>query len=140
MDDCIFCKIISGEEKCHAVYRDAMVMAFMDISPITPGHMLIVPIEHATGLTDLHSYVGTQMFQQAQILSEAVKKHSEVKGVNFYLADGAAAGQEVMHIHMHIIPRYENDGFRMKVPPHPPTSDSDLAAAADMIRQFMGAF
>ena len=97
------------------VYQDDCCSAFMDIQPINPGHTLVIPNRHAGRLVDLDEEEGAQMFRVAQRLAAALYK-SEVRceGVDFFLADGAAAGQEVFHIHLHIFPRYVGDGFSVR--------------------------
>jgi histidine triad (HIT) family protein len=113
--DCIFCKILSGELEASIVHQDDLCSAFMDIQPVNPGHVLVVPNRHAPSLADLKEEEGAQMFRVAQRLAAALRK-SDVKceGVNFFLADGAVAGQEVFHVHLHVFPRYAADGFGLK--------------------------
>ena len=110
---CIFCAIIAGEAPASVVYRDAVCCAFMDIQPVNPGHLLVVPLAHAVGLADLDAETGAQLMRVAQRLAGAVRAASELRceGVDLLLADGAAAGQEVFHVHLHVIPRYAGDGF-----------------------------
>ena len=93
-------------------------MAFMDVQPVTPGHLLVIPIEHATGLADLRPAVGAHLFAVAQRLAAAIR-HSGLKadGINFFLADGEAAGQEVFHVHLHVFPRFAGDGFGLRFGP-----------------------
>ncbi|HEX7594178.1 MAG TPA: HIT family protein, partial [Anaerolineae bacterium] len=83
--------------------------------PVNPGHILIIPNRHATYLADLDAEVGAQIFRVGQRLACALRA-SDVRcdGVNFFLADGAAAMQEIFHVHLHVFPRYEGDGFGLK--------------------------
>jgi len=117
-NDCIFCQIFAGELAVSLVHRDDLCTAFMDIQPVNPGHMLVIPNRHATYLAELEEEEGAQMFRVAQRLATALRQ-SEVKceGVNFFLADGEAAGQEVFHVHLHVFPRYWGDGFGLKFGP-----------------------
>jgi histidine triad (HIT) family protein len=117
-DPCVFCEIVSGREPASIVYRDDLVCAFLDIQPVNPGHLLVIPLTHAVHLSDLDMRVGERMFRAAQFLSEAIR-HCGVRceGVNFFLADGAAAGQEIFHAHLHVFPRFEGDGFGLRHPP-----------------------
>ena len=110
--NCIFCDVLSGKADGTFVYRDEAVAVFMDIQPVNPGHMLVVPNVHAATLADLDPEIGGHMFRVAQQVAQALRA-SEVKceGVNFFLADGAAAMQDVPHVHLHVFPRYWGDGF-----------------------------
>jgi histidine triad (HIT) family protein len=119
MSDCIFCKIISGQLPASFVYRDGVCAAFMDIQPVTPGHTLIVPIQHATHLADLDGTTFAHMAQTAQTVAAALRKSGlQCEGVNLFLADGEAAGQEVFHVHLHVLPRFVGDGFGLKFGPN----------------------
>ncbi len=99
------------------VYQDECCSAFMDIQPVNAGHMLVVPNIHAPYLGELNEEAGAQMFRVAQRLA-AVLRTGVVKceGVNLFLADGEAAGQDVFHVHLHVFPRYVGDGFRLVLP------------------------
>jgi diadenosine tetraphosphate (Ap4A) HIT family hydrolase len=115
---CEFCEIIAGRSPASIVHRDDDCIAFMDIRPVTTGHLLVVPIEHSTHLADLDPAEGKALFALAQTLAAAIRR-SELKpaGINLHLADGEAAGQEIFHVHLHVIPRYRGDGFGLKLPP-----------------------
>jgi histidine triad (HIT) family protein len=101
------------------VYEDATCVAFMDIQPVNTGHVLIAPKTHAASLNDLGEEVGAQLFKVAMRLDSALRKSGlKCEGVNLYLADGEAAGQDVFHVHLHVIPRFEGDGYGLKFGPH----------------------
>ncbi|HKE04498.1 MAG TPA: HIT family protein [Blastocatellia bacterium] len=118
-NDCIFCKILSGELEVSMVYQDDRCSVFMDIQPINPGHALVVPNRHARNLAELDEEEGAQMFRVAQRIASALRKSGlKCEGVNFFLADGEAAGQEVFHAHLHVLPRYVGDGFGLRFGPH----------------------
>jgi histidine triad (HIT) family protein len=118
MTECIFCQILAGEEPVSLVYQDARCAAFMDIQPVNPGHVLVVPNRHAAYLSELDPEDGAQIFRVAQRLAAALRKSGlRCEGVNFFLADGEAAGQDVFHLHLHVIPRYEGDGFGLRFAP-----------------------
>ncbi|HBB96471.1 MAG TPA: HIT family protein [Blastocatellia bacterium] len=118
MDDCIFCKILSGELESSIVYQDECCTAFMDIQPVNPGHVLVVPNRHAAYLKDLKEEEGAQMFRVAQRLAATLRVSGVTcEGVNLFLADGEAAMQEVFHVHLHVFPRYAGDGFGLKFAP-----------------------
>jgi histidine triad (HIT) family protein len=119
METCIFCDILAGVLPSSVVYRDDLCAAFMDIQPVNPGHMLVVPNRHATHLADLDSEVGAQMFRVAQRLAAALRAGDmRCEGVNLFMADGEAAGQEVFHVHLHVFPRYKGDGFGLRFGSH----------------------
>ena len=111
---CIFCKILNNEAEASFVYRGDSVSAFMDLSPVNRGHVLVIPNEHQKQFTDLSSNVVGEMFMVAQKILRAIQE-SDIKceGANIFLSDGEVAGQEVMHSHLHIAPRFLNDGHRM---------------------------
>ncbi|NIS81864.1 MAG: HIT domain-containing protein [Anaerolineales bacterium] len=115
---CIFCRIIAGEADASLVYQDDQVIAFMDIQPITPGHLLIVPKRHAAHLAELDDETGGRMFAVARRLARALRaSRLRCEGINLFLADGVAAGQTVFHSHLHVIARYPGDGFGFRFPP-----------------------
>ncbi len=125
MDDCIFCKISRGELPASKVYEDDSVMAFMDIRPVNPGHVLIVPRTHAKNITEVPLETAGKMFQLAKRLHSALLKcELQAEGSNFLLSNGAVAGQEVFHAHLHVIPRRENDGLKITFPEREAPLDS----------------
>jgi len=116
--DCIFCILLAGELEASFVYRDDLCSAFLDIQPVNPGHLLVVPNRHAAYLSDLKEKEGAQIFHVAQHLAAALRESGvKCEGVNFFLADGEAAMQEVFHVHLHVFPRYPGDGFGLKFAP-----------------------
>ncbi|MET7768003.1 HIT family protein [Nocardia sp. NPDC005366] len=117
----IFADIVAGRAPASKVYEDDDVLAFLDIRPMTPGHLLVVPKVAARDLSELDPEVGGKLFKVAQLLAGALRD-SEVgcDGVNFFLADGALAGQEVFHVHLHVIPRTAGDGFGLRGRPTSP--------------------
>lgn len=117
-DDCIFCAIVTRQAPASIVYHDDVCTAFMDIQPVNAGHVLVVPNRHATYLADLDVAAGGQLFGVGQRVAAALRASGvPCEGVNLFLADGAAAGQEVFHVHLHVIPRYAGDGFGFTFPP-----------------------
>ena len=119
---CIFCRISSGELPASVVYEDERTIAFLDIQPITPGHVLVVPKVHAESLVELSPEDAAQVMRVGQLMDRALRA-SELRceGVNLFVADGKAAGQEVGHVHLHVFPRFEEDGFKL------PLESSDRA-------------
>ena len=132
---CIFCRILTGELEASVIYQDEVCTAFMDVQPVNPGHVLVIPNSHASSLADLPLASGAQIFQIAQRLTAALRTSGlRCEGVNFFLADGEAAMQEVFHVHLHVFPRFGNDGFGLKFPPDyarkPPRQKLDETAEA----------
>ncbi|OFW28947.1 MAG: HIT family hydrolase [Acidobacteria bacterium RIFCSPLOWO2_02_FULL_65_29] len=119
MEACVFCEIIAGRSQASVVYRDDDCIAVMDICPINAGHLLVLPVKHATYLADLDPRVGGALFGAAQRLAAAIRRSGlKAEGINLLLADGEAAGQEVFHVHLHVLPRFRGDGFGHRFPPH----------------------
>ena len=109
---CIFCEILSASEEASFVYRDDLVSAFLDIQPVNPGHLLVVPNRHAPYLADLDEATGARLFQVAQRLAVALRVSDlRCEGINLFLADGEVAMQEIFHVHLHVFPRFAGDGF-----------------------------
>ena len=138
MTSCIFCKIIDGNVSSSKVYEDDICLAFMDIQPVNPGHVLIVPKVHFEDLADLPIDVGSQLFQVAQrIILILPKSGIKIEGANLFLAHGEAAGQEVFHVHLHVIPRFTGDGFGFRFGPNymNPPERQELDSIAAQIKQ-----
>jgi histidine triad (HIT) family protein len=114
-EGCKFCKLVNRELPISIIYEDEKVISFMDIQPVNPGHLLIIPKTHATYLKELEPGTGGHMFKTAMKLSKALRASgAKCEGVNLFLADGEAAGQDVFHVHLHVIPRFMDDGFGFK--------------------------
>jgi histidine triad (HIT) family protein len=127
MTDCVFCAIVAGDAPASVVYDDDRVLGFMDLNPASAGHLLVIPKRHATYLSDLDPDDGAAMFRTAQLLAAATRA-SELRpeGVNLFLADGELAGQEVFHVHLHLLPRRAGDGFGVRAEfGHPDRSELD---------------
>ena len=136
-DSCVFCGIIAGQLPVSQVYQDDQTVAFLDVRPLTSGHLLVVPRVHAASLEILDEDTGTLVFAVAHRLARALRKSAvPCEGVNFFLADGVAAGQEVFHVHLHVIPRTPGDGFRLKARPRTPGRD-ELDSTAERVRAGM---
>lgn len=130
---CDFCRIVAGTAPASKVHDDATAVAFLDIAPMNPGHLLVVPRTHAEGLADLDPRTGEHLWRIGQRLAAALRRSSvRCEGVNFFLADGAAAFQEVMHVHLHVIPRWKGDGVKLGYKPGRPGRKDLDAAAADL--------
>lgn len=112
MDDCIFCKIVAGKIPSNKVYEDEHTLAFMDIGPIIKGHTLVIPKEHHDPLMDTPPEILQKAIVTAQKVAKAQTIALGADGVNIVQSNGKAAGQEVPHLHFHVIPRFNNDGHR----------------------------
>lgn len=109
----IFTRILENELPASFVHRDDEVAAFLDIQPLTPGHTLVVPVLEVASLSDLPLELLTRVTTLGQEIGEAIRAvDPSVTGINWLLCDGPDAGQEVPHIHLHVIPRRAGDGLR----------------------------
>jgi histidine triad (HIT) family protein len=112
---CIFCQIVAGEGDASVVYRDDLVTAFMDVFPVNAGHTLVVPNEHSEGLDGVRETVGGRIWTVGRRIALSFADAGiRAEGANFFLANGAVAGQTVFHCHLHVIPRHSGDGFGFK--------------------------
>jgi histidine triad (HIT) family protein len=138
MSDCIFCDIVNGQAEATLVWQDDLASAFLDIQPVNAGHIIIVPNVHASYLADLPEETGAHMFRIAQRLAQGLRDCGlPCEGVNMFLADGAAAMQEIFHVHLHVFPRVSGDGFGLKFGEGylaKPTR-ADLEAVGEQIRR-----
>lgn len=135
---CVFCAIIDERAPASVVYEDDEVLAFMDINPVTPGHLLVVPRRHLPMLADLDDALAGHMFNIAQRLAAALRA-SDVRsdGINLFYADGEAALQEIFHAHLHVIPRYPGDGFTIDADWGTNPSHEELDAIVANIREHL---
>ncbi len=134
---CVFCQILAGEQPASFVCRDARVAAFMDIQPVNPGHVLIVPARHAARLCDMPADTASALMRVAHGLVAAIPKSGiKCEGVNLFLADGPIAFQGVDHVHLHVIPRFQGDGFGLKFGPEygRRPAREELARLSDQLR------
>jgi histidine triad (HIT) family protein len=136
MDDrCTFCRIVKRCEPASLVFEDDMVVAFLDVLPINPGHTLIVPRAHRAGLADLTEAEAKHLVLAGQRIAAALRASTlRCEGVNLLLNDGAEAGQRVFHAHLHVIPRIVGDSLRRDLDGLMPTRD-DLDQIAAEIRR-----
>lgn len=117
MPECIFCRIVRGTLPSTKIFEDDDMIAFMDFKPITKGHVLIIPKKHTELLTELDDKLAGEMLVLAKKVGKALKRSKlNCRGINYILADGAEAGQDIFHVHMHVIPRYRGDGFGLRMP------------------------
>jgi histidine triad (HIT) family protein len=132
--DCVFCKIIAGELPGQIVAQDERTVAFMDISPATRGHALVVPRRHVRDLLEIGEEDLVAVILAAQRLARRAKDRLGADGVNLLNSCGRAAWQTVFHFHIHVVPRYEGDPLRLPWVPEP-GSPEEIAAAAEALRE-----
>lgn len=113
-DNCIFCKIINGEIPSHVLYEDEQFKVILDVNPATKGHALILPKEHYANLYELPEETAADAMKLAQRMMREMTEKLDCDGFNIVQNNGEAAGQTVFHFHMHLIPRYKNDGEILK--------------------------
>ncbi len=111
--DCIFCKIASGEIPCSRVYEDEATLAFMDINPANEGHVLVIPKEHGADVHEISDEALAATAITAKRVAGAVVRTLSPEGLNLLQCNGPAAAQSVMHFHMHVLPRREGDALAM---------------------------
>lgn len=109
-EDCIFCKIANGEIPARTIYEDQMFRVILDLSPATRGHALIIPKDHFQDLFDLGSEQAAALLEVAQEVGTHMKEVLGMDGLNLVQNNGEIAGQTIFHFHLHLIPRYKNDG------------------------------
>jgi len=140
MNPCVFCEILSGHKTSSIIYRDSLCVALMDVHPINTGHVLVIPIEHSASLAELPPDTGAHLFKVAQRVAGAIRASDiRCEGINILLADGAAAGQSVFHVHLHVVPRFRGDGFPLHLPAlsHRLRPRAELDSTAESIRRAM---
>lgn len=135
-DDCIFCAIVDGEIPSRTVYEDEETLAFLDANPLAPGHVLVIPKSHHERLDELPDELAGAVLERLHQLVSPVESAVDADGSNVAFNNGSAAGQEVPHVHGHIIPRFEDDGGRpihVVAGSRPELSDEELDSIADNI-------
>ena len=117
-DDCLFCNIAKGKIPSATIYEDSHFRVILDVNPATKGHCLIIPKEHFDNIYDLDAETAGKLFSLATCIARAVRDALGCDGLNIMQNNGEIAGQTVMHFHLHLIPRYENDGVHLAWTPH----------------------
>ena len=132
--NCIFCKIVQGDLPCVKVFEDSLTLAFMDINPVGPGHVLIIPKAHAADILSVPAQQLQAVTASVQRVAIACQAALQPDGMNIMQANGAVAGQTVFHLHFHVIPRWDADQLRLHIEGGPSAESSDLAALAQRLR------
>ena len=110
--DCIFCKIVAGEIPSEKVYEDEWSLAFLDINPVHPGHTLVIPKDHFENIYTTPDETLCRLIITVKKVALAIKDAVDADGINIIMNNEPSAGQLVSHIHIHVIPRFETDGFK----------------------------
>jgi len=108
-EDCVFCRIADKEADATVVYEDPHTLAFLDIHPLNPGHTLVIPKKHYTNMLDMTSEQAGRVFASVNKVMKGVQKASRADGISIGQSNGKAASQEVFHMHVHIIPRFNHE-------------------------------
>lgn len=122
-EDCIFCKIANGDIPSKTIYEDSDFRVILDLAPATKGHALILPKEHAADLYELSEQQAAKVLGVAKRMATQMRDKLQCDGLNLVQNNGEAAGQTVHHFHVHLIPRYKNDGQQINWVPGKPTQD-----------------
>lgn len=133
---CVFCAIVAGEAPAHTIHDDDRTLAFMDINPATDGHCLVIPKAHAPDVWSLDEDEGTAVWRSVRRVAHAVREGLAPDGLNILQSNGRAALQTVFHYHVHLIPRYIDDGIHVPLM-RAPGDRTRLAEFADRLRGAM---
>ena len=135
--DCIFCKIVAGDIPAARIYQDDHVLAFVDINPLADGHVLVIPKRHYVTMDQMPPDEAAALARCLPRLAKAVQSAAGADGLNILQNNGSVAGQVVMHLHVHLIPRVPGDGlgYRWPAQQYPP---GRLQQVCDMIKDMLG--
>ena len=135
--NCLFCSIVGGSIPSFKIYEDDLFIAILDRFPVCLGHTLILPKRHAESVFDLNNDEAEKLLPLAQKITNAMRGSLNYQGINLIQNNGAAAGQEIFHFHLHLIPRYENDSMLIKYNSIDPPPDA-FTEMADKIKNAFG--
>jgi histidine triad (HIT) family protein len=137
MSECVFCKIVAGKIPASVVHEDAETLAFMDIGQVNPGHVLVACKAHVENVFGLQEVQAAAVFLAAAKVARAIRAAFNPPGLSIYQANGAPAGQTVLHFHLHLLPRHAADGMQLTWPVKNPPREQ-LAQYAARIRAQLG--
>jgi histidine triad (HIT) family protein len=133
---CVFCDIVAGREPASIVHEDNRSLVIMTIGPVNPGHVLVLPKQHAPFLADLDDETAAHLFTVAKRVAAAIRRSGvRCEGINLFLADGEAAFQDVFHLHLHVFPRFHGDAFQVVADWTVKPPRAELDAVAEQIRR-----
>jgi histidine triad (HIT) family protein len=131
--NCLYCRIIGGDEMVSVIHEDEEIIAFLDIQPLHPGHVLVVPKEHFKNLFYVPEELAARTFATARRLLPGLRRATGCRAVNLFSPNGAHGGQDVFHFHLHLIPVPEDTPFPLQLPhptaQFPSRSELDVMAA-----------
>ncbi len=140
--DCVFCEIVGDRAPASITYEDEEILGFMCTGPVTPGHLMVIPKRHFAFVGEMDEETGESLFRASMRMAAALRGSGlRCEGVNWFLADGEAAFQEVFHVHLHVFPRFAGDGFQLDADwsVHPPREELDRVAALIRAAASLGA-
>ncbi len=128
-DDCIFCKISKGDISSATIYETSDFRVILDVAPANKGHVLIITKEHFDNIFQMDAETAGKLFSLATVVARAVKEETGCDGMNVLQNNGEVAGQTVHHFHLHLIPRFKDDGVVMKWEPKETVAEEQQALA-----------
>jgi histidine triad (HIT) family protein len=134
VDDCIFCQIAQKKIPSSIVYEDENFVAFLDIRPANKGHVLVIPKKHIEDLLSLSEEQNKELFEVVHRVAQGIKKATNADALNIVQNNGAAAGQVIPHVHVHVIPRFEKDGLSLGVFRQGKYEGNEISAIKDAIK------
>ena len=134
MSECVFCRIVARQIPATVVHEDDQTLAFMDLGQVNPGHVLVAVKRHAENLYALDDAQAGAVLRAAARVARAIRDAFKPEGLSVYQANGSAAGQTVLHYHVHLVPRHAGDGMALSWPVKNPPREK-LEAYAARIRQ-----
>jgi histidine triad (HIT) family protein len=137
MAECVFCRIVAGEIPCTKVFEDGLCLAFLDIGPISPGHTLLIPKAHYETIHQMPADEAAHLARHIPLLAAAVQKAVRAEGINVLQNNGLCSGQEVFHVHVHLIPRWPEDGLGFRWPAKQADPEV-LKEQAEAVRRCLG--
>ena len=136
MEDCIFCKIIEGKIPSAKIYEDDKVICFLDIMPANKGHCLVIPKNHSKDLSDMKDEDAEAAIKASRKVAKALSLSLGCQGFNLVMSNGVEAGQVVFHSHIHIVPRFKDDGLKIKWP-HTKYKEGEMKEYAEKVKKFL---
>ncbi|MBS0335769.1 MAG: HIT family protein [Proteobacteria bacterium] len=137
MTNCVFCRIAAGEIPASMVYEDEHTLAFMDLGQVNPGHVLVAARAHVENVFGLDDELAAAIFRTTARVARASRAAFGAPGMNLFQANGTAGGQTVFHFHVHVLPRWEEDGMSLSWPVKSPPREI-LEGYAEKVRKALG--
>lgn len=135
--ECLFCKIINGDIPCTKVYENDKVLSFMDINPMSEGHLLVIPKHHGVTINEVPEKDFLAVMSAVKKIAQAVKEALNPDGMNILQLNGEAANQVVPHLHVHIVPRWSGDGLTVSRWDPVPGDMERISQVSEKIQKFL---